>query len=136
MKPYETQKNVRSVAERVQAATRELQGLEQMIVSGNFSPRILSEFRDAVDNIRHTARAVQTWIGLQQQNRDPYAVMATMSGDRVRRATQIARDLVIDLQAMEVDFETEGLPELFRAVEELRERLIPMFGVKSNGAGI
>jgi hypothetical protein len=32
------QKNVRSVAERVQAATKELQGLEQMIVSGDFSP--------------------------------------------------------------------------------------------------
>ena len=42
------QENVRSVAERVQAATRELKGLEQIIVSGDFSPRILTEFRNAV----------------------------------------------------------------------------------------
>jgi hypothetical protein len=86
---------VRSLEERVQAATKELQGLERIIVSGDFSPRILSEFRSAVDNIRHTARAVQAWIGLQQQNRDPYSVMTTLSGDRVRRATQIARDLTL-----------------------------------------
>src|SRR5689334_14983256 len=124
--------NVRSVAERVRAATRELQGLEQMIVSGDFSPRILSDFRNAVDSIRHTARAVQTWIGLQQQHRDPYSVMTTLSGDRVRRATQIARDLTIDLQSMEVDFETEGLEELFHAVEQLRESLRPMFGNKNH----
>jgi hypothetical protein len=58
--------------------------------------------------------------------------MMTLSGDRVRRATQIARDLTLDLQAMEIDFQTEGLQELFHAVEELRERLLPMFREKSN----
>jgi hypothetical protein len=135
MELSETPGNACSLAERLQAATKELQGLEQLIVSGDFSPRILGEFRNAVDNIRHTARAVQTWIGLQQQHRDPYSVMSTMSADRVRRATQIAKDLTIDLQAMEVDFETEGLQELFHAVDELHERLIPMFG-KSKRAGV
>jgi phosphoribosylpyrophosphate synthetase len=130
VEPSESPKNVRSVAERLQAATTELQGLEQIILSGDFSPRILSEFRNAVDNIRQTARAVQTWIGLQQQNRDPYSVMTALSADRVRRATQIAKELTIDLQAMEIDFETEGLRELFQAVEELRERLMPIFGPK------
>jgi len=130
----ETQKNSRSVAERLQVATMELQGLEQTIVSGDFSPRILSEFRNAVDSIRHTARVVQTWIGLQQQNRDPYSVMTTLSGDRVRRATQMAKDLTLDLQAMEVDFDTDGLEELFHAVEELREYMMPLFGTKSRSA--
>jgi hypothetical protein len=127
--------NLRSVAERVQAATKELQGLEQMIVSGDFSPRILSEFRNAVDDIRHTARAVQAWIGLKQQNRDPYSVMPTMSADRVRRATQIARDLIIDLQSMEIDFEAQGLEELHHAVAELHEQLTALFRPRSKNAG-
>jgi hypothetical protein len=131
MEPCAMRENLRSVAQRVQAATRELKGLEQIIVSGSFSPRILCEFRNAVDDIRHTARAVQTWIGLQEQNRDPYSVMATLSADRVRRATQIAKDLTIDLQAMEVDFETEGLEELLHAVEGLRQCLTPMFKAKT-----
>jgi hypothetical protein len=116
----------RSIAERLQSATSELKGLEEAIVSGDFSPRILSEFRNSVDSIRHTARVVQSWIGLQQEHRDPYAVMTTLSRDRVRRATQIARDLTIDLQSLEIDLETEGLTELFHAVEGLRERLLPL----------
>ena len=136
MEPVAMHRKERSVTERVQAATKELQGLEQLIVSGDFSPRILTEFRNAVDSIRQTARAVQTWIGLQEQNRDPYSVMTSLSRDRVRRATQIAKDLTLDLQAMEIDFETEGLKELLNAVEDLRERLLPMFRSKSTGAQI
>jgi multidrug resistance efflux pump len=128
----ERQQNVRSVSERLRTATTELQVLEQIIVSGDFSPRILSEFRNAVDSIRHTARTVQTWIGLQEQNRDPYTAMTTLSADRVRRATQIANDLTIDLQSLEVDFEIEGLEELFHAIEALRSRLAPLFKVSGH----
>ena len=117
-----------SIARRLQQTTEELKTLEQLIVSGDFSPRILSEFRNAVDSVRQTARVVQTWMGLQQQHRDPYSVMSTLSEDRVRRATQIAKDLTIDLQSLEVDFGTEGLTELFQAIEALHERLAPLFG--------
>ena len=126
MEQWDKAPRERSIAERLQGATSELKGLEEAIVSGDFSPRILSEFRNAVDSIRQTARVVQSWVGLKLENRDPYAVMETLSRDRVRRATQIARDLTIDLQSLEVDSGTEGLSELFQAVEELRERLLPL----------
>ena len=127
MTPYENQTNVASISERLLAATTELQELEKLVRSGGFSPRVLSEFRDAVDNIRQTAWAVQNWIGLKEQKRDPYSVLNVLSAERVRRATQIARDLTVDLQALEVDLETEGLAELFRAVEGLRESLSRLF---------
>ena len=117
----------RSIAERMRRTTEELKILEQLIVSADFSPRILSEFRSAVDSVRQTARVVQMWMGLQQEHRDPYSAMSTLSADRVRRATQIARDLTIDLQSLEVDFGTEGLTELFQAIEGLYERLVPLF---------
>jgi hypothetical protein len=55
--------------------------------------------------------------------------MSTLSADRVRRATQMAKDLTLDLQSLEVDFETEGLLELFQAVAALHERLAPLFSV-------
>lgn len=116
-----------SIAERMRRTTEELKILEQLIVSANFSPRILSEFRNAVDSVRQTARVVQMWMGLQQEHRDPYSAMSTLSEDRVRRATQIAKDLTIDLQSLEVDFDTEGLSELFQAIDELHERLVPLF---------
>jgi len=116
----------RPIGERLLAATLELQELEKLILSGDFSPRVLSEFRSAVDNVRQSAWAVQNWIGLQQQHRDPYSVLNTLAAERVRRATQIARDLTIDLQSFEVGLDTEGLADLFYAVDALREFLAPL----------
>jgi len=123
----ESETAARSIADRLQCTTEELKTLEQQIVSGDFSPRILAEFRNAVDSVRQTARIVQLWMGLQQEHRDPYSVMTTLSEDRVRRATQLARDLIIDLQSLDVDLDTEGLTHLHQAVEELHERLVPLF---------
>jgi len=123
--------NVKSIAERLLASTTELQELEKLVLSGDFSPRVLSEFRSAVDNIRQTAWAVQNWIGLKEQKRDPYSVLTVLSEERVRRATQIARDLTVDLQSLEVGLETEGLAELLRAVESLRECLARLFRKES-----
>ena len=116
-----------SLSERLTAATHELQELEKLVVSADFSPRVLSEFRSAIDNIRQTAWAVQQWIELKQQDRDPYPVLGILSVERVRRATQITKDLTIDLESMEVSLETEGMANLFHAIEALHERLTPLF---------
>jgi hypothetical protein len=116
-----------SISERLKTATSELYELEKLVLSGSFSPRVLSEFRSAVDNVRQTSWAVQQWIGLEKQSRDPYSVMNILSAERVRRATEINKDLAIDLQSLEVGLETGGLKELFRAVSELQESLSPLF---------
>jgi hypothetical protein len=116
-----------SLSERLKAATDELQALEQLVVSGDSSPRVLSEFRGAIDSIRQTAWAVQQWAELKTQNRDPYTVLGLLSEERVRRATQIAKDLTIDLESLEMGLETKGLPDLFQAIEGLHERLAPLF---------
>jgi hypothetical protein len=123
----ENQGRVRSVSERLKAATDELQKLEQLVVHGDCSPRVLSEFRSAVDSIRQTAWAVQQWTELQRQHRDPYTVLGILSEERVRRAAQIAKDLTIDLESLELGLETDGLANLFHAIEGLHERLRPLF---------
>jgi hypothetical protein len=115
-----------SLSERLRAATNELQELQQLVVSGDSSPRILSEFRTAVDSVRQTAWAVQQWTELKHQNRDPYTVLGILSEERVRRATQIAKDLSLDLESLELDLKTEGLTDLFGAIEGLYERLMPL----------
>ena len=70
-----------SLSERLKAATDELQALEQLVVSGDSSPRVLSEFRGAIDSIRQTAWAVQQWAELKTQNRDPYTVLGLLSAN-------------------------------------------------------
>lgn len=116
-----------SIADRLRKITEDLKVTEQLILTCDFSPRLFIDFRNAVDNVRQTARVVQMWVGLKQQNRDPYAAISTLTEDRVRRATAIARELTLDLQSLEVDFATEGLGELHEAVSKLHERLVPLF---------
>jgi len=70
---------------------------------------------------------VQQWIELQREHRDPYTVLGLLSEERVRRATQLARDLRIDLESLELSMETEGLDKLFQATKGLYERLVPLF---------
>jgi len=126
-------KNQRSVSERLKATTDELQKLEQLVVGGDCSPRVLADFRVAVDSIRQTAWAVQQWIELQRQQRDPYTVLGLLTEERVRRAMQINKDLTMDLDSLEMGLETEGLGKLYEAVRGLHERLMPLFRKSADG---
>jgi len=123
----EGQAAARSVSQRLQAATDELQKLEKLVLSGDCAPRVLSDFRGAVDSIRQTAWAVQQWSELQQQHRDPYSVLGILEEERVRRAAQIAKDLTLDLESLELGLDTTGLANLFRAIDGLHQRLAPLF---------
>jgi hypothetical protein len=112
------------ITARLEAATSELHTLEELVKSGNLDARVLSEFRNAVDHIRNTTWAVQKWIGLSDQaGGDPFSVLPIMSAERVKRATQISQDLSLDLQSIEVGFETPGIVDLYNAVDDLHRRL-------------
>lgn len=115
------------LATRLQAATSNLQELEQLVRSGDLDPRMLQDFRNAVDLIRGTAWAVQQWIGLKEESGDPYSLLPVLAAQRVKRATQLARDLTVDLESVEIGYETPGLKELYNAVNRLQERLAPLF---------
>ena len=116
-----------SLTARLRETTVELQELERSVISGDLDPRVLSEFRNAVDHIRNTAWAVQQWVGAKEQSGDPYAVLPALAVQRVQRATQLANDLCLDLQTVEVTADTEGIGDLYRAVDDLRRRLDLLF---------
>jgi len=111
---------------RLQNATANLAEIEQPVKSGDVDPRVLQEFRNSVDLIRRTAWAVQQWIGLKETSADPYSLMPVLAAQRVQRMTQLARDLTMDLESVEVDLATPGLKELYEAVSRLHEQLTPL----------
>ncbi len=115
------------IAARLQAATANLVELEILVKQGELNPRVLSEFRDSVDQVRSTAWAVQQWIGLREKG-DPYSLLPILAEQRVRRATQLAKDLTIDLESVDVGLETPGLKQLHEAVSRLHERLSVVCG--------
>jgi hypothetical protein len=109
---------------RLKKATSELRDLEREIKSGGVDPRVLREFRDAVDYVRKTAWAVQEWQERQLQQRDTATVLPLLTAERIRRVTQLSRAIVADLEAHAVTPDSAGIADLLRAIERLHEHLL------------
>jgi hypothetical protein len=100
--------------------------LEYEMRSGPFDPRILGEFRDAVDNVRKTAWAVQEWQERQSRQQDPLTVLPLLTAEGIRRATQLCDAITTGLAAHEVARETVGIDEFIRAVERVHQSLLAL----------
>ncbi len=112
---------------QLRKTSAELVKIEQAIKSGGVEPRILTEFRDAVDYVRKTAWAVQEWQERQLQHHDPHTVLPLLIAERIRRATQLNKAITTDLATHEVTRETTGIDEFFRSVESLYQRVADLF---------
>jgi hypothetical protein len=111
------------VTARLATTITALSEVEQLVSSGGLDVRVQREFHSAMDHIRSTASAVHEWFGAQSQSRDPYAVLPALAAQRVHNATELAKELSVDLDNMDVSLETKGLSELYRAVDDLHRRL-------------
>jgi hypothetical protein len=101
--------------------------LEYDMRSGPIDPRILREFRDAVDNVRKTAWAVQEWQERQSRHHDPHTVLPLLTAERIRRATQLCDAITTDSATHEVTRRTVGIDEFFRAIERVHQSLLDLF---------
>jgi hypothetical protein len=100
--------------------------------AGRMDPRVLREFRDAVDYVRKTAWALQELQERQAHQRDTATVRSLLTDERVRRGTQLSKALIADLDANEVGEGTAGAAELFRAIENLHQRLAGLFHARES----
>ena len=117
-----------AISQRVGQATEELQAIEKLIESGAVDGRILQDFREAVNHVRQTSWAVQRWLELRDMKQDPYSAVDLLVRERIRCATQLARELGHDVESSEVDLETEGLTQLRSEVDTLSKILIRVLG--------
>jgi len=117
---------------RLKKAIDDLLKLEKAIRSGGMDPRVLREFRDAVDYVRKTAWAIQELQERQAQQRDTATVRSLLTEERVRRATQLSKALASDLDSHEVTDGTTGTADLFRAIEGLYQRLAGLFKIRES----
>jgi hypothetical protein len=101
--------------------------LEYDMRSGPIDPRILTEFRDAVDHVRKTAWAVQEWQERQSRHHDAHTVLPLLTAERIRRATQLCDAITADAATHEVTRQTVGIDEFFQAVERIHQSLLHLF---------
>jgi hypothetical protein len=108
---------------RLKKTTSDLRVLEEDIKSGGADPRVLREFRDAVDYIRKTAWVVYEWQERQLKHKDASTVLSLLLTERLRRATQLNDAIVANLDAGELPLETPRIAELLSSAERLVQHL-------------
>jgi hypothetical protein len=118
-----------NVSHRLEKAITELRRLQKLLVSGQgLDPRILTDFREALNRIRKTAWSAQQYIALNATDQDSASVLSILAGERVRAAYQLCQAIQIDLTSSEVKFQTGQLIQLHAAAQALTEQLSDAVG--------
>jgi hypothetical protein len=109
----------------IAAAASELRELEALVSTNEeaIDPRLLAEFRSAVDHARSTTAAIQQWIEMQEHDRDPFPVLAEIETSRMRFTASFMRDLVQDVEANTLHLGSEGVKDLYEAARALHLRI-------------
>jgi hypothetical protein len=84
----------RQILGQVARVTGELNRLDELLKAGRVDARLLSQFRQAVDQVRTSGWQVQVWL-----KGDTKALAAMLLEERVRTATRLAQQLTSEIAA-------------------------------------
>ena len=117
-----------SIAHRLEKAIAELRSLHELLLSGEaLDPRILTDFRDALNRVRNTAWSAHQYMAFKATDQDSSNVLSILTAERVRVTYQMCRALQQDLKS-EIDFEVGQLIQLHLATKALTEQLAKVIG--------
>ena len=77
-------------SDRLKAAIAELGGIQSLLVAGELDPRILTDFRDAVNRVRNTAWAAYQYTESKITGKDSRSIISIVAGER-RVVTELKR---------------------------------------------
>src|SRR5208337_3664051 len=86
-----------TVSECLKRAMTELQASQDLLRSGDLGPRVLSDFRDALNRIRNTAWAAQQFAAAQLSDQGLTSVVSLLAAERIRAAHHLCRAIRDDL---------------------------------------
>ena len=112
-----------AVPSRLEKAISELEGLKELLLSGNLDPRILTGFRDALNRVRTAAWAAQQYVARKELEGDSTSVLAFLAGDRVRAAYHLCRAISEDLKRPDIAVPAGSLIQLLEVMSTLTEQL-------------
>ena len=114
----------KSATVRLQRVANELRQIEDMLASEEeLDPRILADFRDAVNRVRNTAWGVEQYANSKTTDTDPKTVLTVLAGERVRVAYQLCKLVQADLANPDIQLQKGQLLQLGRAIQELARQL-------------
>jgi len=111
------------VSEKLKVAIKDLRALQGLLTSADLDPRILTDFRDALNRISNSAWAAQQSVAAQVSGQGSPAVAALLASERIRAAYQLCRAIQEDLGNTEIHFQKGQLSELHGVAATLTEHL-------------
>ncbi len=115
------------VSGKLKTAILDLRGLEKLLHYEELDPRLLGDFRDALNRVRNVAWAAQQSVAARVSDNDFNGVDSLLAAERVRAAYQLCRTLQEDLGHEEIEFQKGQLSELHSVatalVRQLNDRL-------------
>jgi hypothetical protein len=108
---------------QVKKASVELQNLEHALQSEAIDPRLLAEYREAVDYIRKAAAMVSRLRECHLHGTDDGELLSILASERIRRTTHLCMEVIADLDAGRPKNETKGMDVLYQTLEHLCDRL-------------
>jgi hypothetical protein len=108
---------------RLESAISELQGLHELLLSGDLDPRVLANFRDALNRVRTAAWAAQQYVARKETNEDSSSVLAFLVGERIRATYNLCQGLSDDLKRTDIKFQAGSLVQLHEVTKALTGQL-------------
>jgi hypothetical protein len=113
-----------ALSERLRKLSDELRGCELELKAGSTpESTLLQEFRQVLDNARMTAWTVSELVNAAESQKDPATVLSFIAAERLRRSTQMLKDLCADIDEQGVTWQTSGVQGLFETVSVLQLQL-------------
>jgi len=113
-----------TMSRRLEKAISELRKLQKLLVAGEgLDPRILADFRDALNRVRNTAWSAQQYVASRATDEDPAGVLSILAAERVRCAFQLCQTIQADLANNDVKFQAGPLIQLHLATQSLADQL-------------
>jgi hypothetical protein len=111
------------VPSRLEKAISELQGLNELLLSGDLDPRVLADFRDAVNRVRTAAWAAQQYVIRRETDEGSSSVLAFLVGERIRATYQLCQSVSEDLKRPDIEVPAGSLIQLYEVMSALTEEL-------------
>lgn len=113
-----------TLSERLHQLSTDLKEFEHDLKSGAAPETpLFHEFREVLDNVRMTAWTASELLNAAQAKKDPEKMLTFLAAERLRRSTQMLKDLCTDIDEQGVTWQTSGVLGLYETVTALQQLL-------------
>lgn len=103
------------LTEQLEKLKSSLHDMEKILTTGTVPVLVLEDFKIAVDHIR-----MNVWAVLSNPSQDQYEVAETIVRFRLKRAVEMLRQIIMDVDSSEI---TLDMPELLQFHAALKDAL-------------